>query len=511
MSRRRPSSTPPVLRGFEYRAHLGSGGFADVFLYADNAANRDVAVKVLLQDSLAPGVRQQFESEARLMGRLSSHPSIVTVFQTGIAGDGRPYLVMEYCPRPNLGARFRTQRMSVPEALDLIVDICGAVETAHRAGILHRDIKPANILVTDYERAVLTDFGIAATIAAQHENQGMSVPWAPPEFAEGRGWPASDVWSLAATLYSLLAGRAPFEVPGGDNSAATMLHRSANEVLPRLGRTDVPPMLEEVLGVAMAKDPARRFSSALDFGRALQRVQTSMQLPETKIYVPSAAAPSVTAPEMHGTEAEDDGTRIAGIRSVDPSASRQPAANPAIPMGFTVVPAPRVQAAEDVSATQMRGPQPGAVHSRPALAATPRKSGRAFAVAGAAAVVLAVAGGGAWWLSQGTEDEAVPAALAEEVPSAAPAPARASDQVPAIAEAVGVLSDGGARFTWANPDPRPGDSFRWVRTGTAANETPQEGAAPEAFIPDVEQACISVSVVRETGKTTASGTQVCAP
>lgn len=507
----RPPSTPPTLRGFEYRSHLGSGGFADVFLYADNAANRDVAVKVLLQDSLAPGVRQQFESEARLMGRLSSHPSIVTVFHTGIAGDGRPYLVMEYCPRPNLGARFRSQRMSVPEALDLIVDICGAVETAHREGILHRDIKPANILVTDYERAVLTDFGIAATVAAQHENQGMSVPWAPPEFAEGRGWPASDVWSLAATLYSMLAGRAPFEIPGGDNSAAAMLHRSANAPLPPLGRTDVPPMLAEVLGVAMAKDPARRFASALDFGRALQRVQASMQLPETKIHVPTVAVAARTEPDTTRTaDHEDDGTRIAGIRSVDPAAVRNAAPDVAPGMRFHSVTPARSPAQEEVSATELRTPQAGGPVAQQATAPA-RKTGRNVAVALAAVVVLAAVGVGAWLLTQGQADEAAPAALVADVPTSNPAQPRPADRVPAIAAGAGVLADGGARFTWTNPDPKPGDTFRWVRTGTAANETPHTSAAAEAFLPDVTQACISVSVVRESGKTTASGTPVCAP
>ncbi|WP_374945780.1 serine/threonine-protein kinase, partial [Agreia sp.] len=164
MNARRPPSAPPEIAGFTHEQLLGSGGFADVFLYEQRMPRRRVAIKVLLSEALTEGARENFDAEANLMAQLSTHPSIVTIYQADIAPDGRPYLVMEYCSRPNLAARYRREKISVAEALRIGIQVAGAVETAHRAGILHRDIKPANILTTEYNRPALTDFGISVTM-----------------------------------------------------------------------------------------------------------------------------------------------------------------------------------------------------------------------------------------------------------------------------------------------------------------------------------------------------------
>lgn len=181
----RPPSQPPQLPGYEFEKLLGSGGFADVFLYRQFRPQRRVAIKVLLSSVLDENVRRQFDAEANVMATMSTHPSIVTIHTADASSDHRPFIVMEYCPRPNYGVRFRKERITVAEALRVGVQIAGAVETAHRAGILHRDIKPANILVTEYNRPALTDFGISI-VAGQSEDvedsQGMSIPWSPPEF-----------------------------------------------------------------------------------------------------------------------------------------------------------------------------------------------------------------------------------------------------------------------------------------------------------------------------------------
>ena len=163
MSAKRPPAPPPELPGFTYLELLGSGGFADVYLYEQQLPRRKVAVKVLLPDRMAGGSVEQFTAEANTMAMLSTHPAIVTIYQAGLAEDQRPYLVMENCPRPNLQVRYRAAAFSVAEALRVGIQVAAAVETAHRAGILHRDIKPANILVTEYNRPALTDFGIATT------------------------------------------------------------------------------------------------------------------------------------------------------------------------------------------------------------------------------------------------------------------------------------------------------------------------------------------------------------
>ena len=175
MSTKRAPSTPPHIDGFEYLSVIGSGGFSDVFLYQQLRPRRRVAVKVLLSERSASQAAA-FEAEADLMATLSSHPSIFTMYQADIASDGRPYLAMEYCSRPNLGSRYRTERFSVAEALRTTIQVAGAVETAHRAGIIHRDIKPANILVTEYGHPALTDFGISSTLDDASRAEGMSIP-----------------------------------------------------------------------------------------------------------------------------------------------------------------------------------------------------------------------------------------------------------------------------------------------------------------------------------------------
>ncbi|MCR2827776.1 protein kinase domain-containing protein, partial [Microbacterium sp. zg.Y909] len=148
MANRLPSA-PPVLPGFTYVRPLGTGGFADVFLFEQNLPRRPVAVKVLLEDIVDEGLLRMFNAEADVMARLSSHPSILTIYEASISADGRPYLVMEYCPT-SLTNRYRREVMPVAEVLQLSVKIASALETAHRSGLLHRDIKPSNILVTAF-------------------------------------------------------------------------------------------------------------------------------------------------------------------------------------------------------------------------------------------------------------------------------------------------------------------------------------------------------------------------
>ncbi|GGD25764.1 hypothetical protein GCM10010915_02260 [Microbacterium faecale] len=281
---KRAPSTPPEIPGFTYLQLLGSGGFADVFLYEQKMPRRRVAIKVLLPDRISTSAAQ-FTTEANVMAMLGAHPAIVAIYEAGVADDGRPYLVMEYCPRPNLQVRYRRAPFSVDEALATGIPIAAAVETAHRANVLHRDIKPANILVSEYNRPALTDFGIASSDVHPDETQGVSVPWSPPEsFADPpRGDARSDVYQLGATVYTLLAGRSPFEAPGGENGTEALIERIERAPLPALERTDVPTSLARVLEQAMAKDPAERHPSALAFAVALQEVQQELGHPVAAI------------------------------------------------------------------------------------------------------------------------------------------------------------------------------------------------------------------------------------
>ena len=222
------SSVPaaPALPGYRFLEHLGSGGYSQVYLYEQDMPRRKVAVKVLNEPGQTAAARRQFTAEANAMAGLADHPNIVQVFQAALTADGRPYLVMQYYSRPNLSVRARREHFSVAEVLRIGIQIGSAVETAHRNGILHRDIKPHNILTGQFNAPALTDFGIATAKGAGGA-EGMSVPWSPPEvlFGTSDGDERADVYSLGATLWHLLAGRSPFEEPGGDNTAFGLMRR----------------------------------------------------------------------------------------------------------------------------------------------------------------------------------------------------------------------------------------------------------------------------------------------
>lgn len=318
MTRRLPS-TPPSLPGFSFIRVLGAGGFADVFLYEQNMPRRLVAVKVLLAEVVNDDVRRMFQAEANLMAQLSSHPSILTVYQASVSADGRPYLVMEYCSA-TLGQRYRVVQLPIAEVLSTGVRIASAIETAHRQGVLHRDIKPSNILTTAYGHPVLADFGIAATLgqAEASDAVGLSIPWSAPEVLldEVSGTVASEVWSLGATVYSLLAGRSPFEVPGGDNGTRALVSRIERAKLQPTGRPDVPASLEAVLARAMAKRPADRQASALEFIRDLQAVEEELALPQTPLEVAMDDWAIATAVDL------DDRTRLGAGSTAEAGASR---------------------------------------------------------------------------------------------------------------------------------------------------------------------------------------------
>jgi hypothetical protein len=287
MARRLPS-TPPNLPGFSYIRVLGSGGFADVFLYEQNMPRRQVAVKVMLSEVVTPQVRQMFQAEANLMAQLSTHPSVLTVYQASVSSDGRPYLVMELCS-PSLSQRYRNQQISVDEVLRVGIKIASAVETAHRAGVLHRDIKPSNILTTAYGNPVLSDFGIASTLgeAELKGAVGLSIPWSAPEVITDQtpGSVASEVWSLGATLYTLLAGRSPFEIPGKDNGTSELIARIQRARPLPIGRADVPQRLEAIILRSLSRQPAARQSTTLEFARQLQAVEAELGLTQTPVEV----------------------------------------------------------------------------------------------------------------------------------------------------------------------------------------------------------------------------------
>lgn len=479
MARRLPS-TPPVLPGFSTIHVLGSGGFADVFLYEQNMPRRQVAVKVLLSEVVNDQVRQMFQSEANLMAQLSSHPSILTVYQASVSSDGRPYLVMELCSS-SLSERYRRERIPVPEVLRIAVKIGSAIETAHRAGVLHRDIKPSNILLTAYGHPVLSDFGIASTLsgAETDESVGLSIPWSAPEVLmdETPGSIASEVWSFAATVYSLLAGRSPFEIPGQPNNSVDLISR-INRARPQpIGRSDVPPSLERMLAQAMSRKPENRPASVLELVRELQSIETELAVPQTPIEVAMDDWALATVADL------ENRTRIRGVGGVVPTA-RGRRRRRAVPSTYTPIgtlmrdtagqPAQKGMAAK--GALQSSGTRPG-THGR----------GMQLLAWGLVASALLVIGLGA---------------------TATVVLIRAnSDSIPQVTNVAATVTSGSIKFSWSNPGLKAQDTYQVTTSdGRTALQVSSSYFAEDPKAGD--RVCITVAVNRQ-GRTGPPSAQKC--
>ncbi len=319
------TATPPVLPGYTYIRPLGSGGFADVFLYEQDMPRRVVAVKVLIDDAVNPEVQRVFNAEADILARLSAHPAIVTIFQASISADGRPYFVMEYCP-DSMSARYKKAPLAVADVLDAGVRIASALESAHRHGVLHRDIKPSNVLLTSLGSPVLADFGIASAVARADdvpEVFAMSVPWSSPEVLQEQvsGSIPSEVWSLGATLYTLLTGRSPFEQPGARSTREQLTSRIIKAAYVPTGRDDTGTRLEAALARTMQRQPEKRFASMLELAEELRWAQYDLGLPPTALDIPTAEWAAAAAPVDFAQE-EPRGPVISTVRQDSRRAAR---------------------------------------------------------------------------------------------------------------------------------------------------------------------------------------------
>ncbi|PRY69194.1 serine/threonine protein kinase [Glaciihabitans tibetensis] len=360
---RRAPSEAPTIPGLEFRRLLGTGGFSDVFLYEQQLPRRRVAVKVLLTDSLNTAAREAFVDEANVMAQLSAHPYIVTIFHADVAADDRPYFVMEYCSGPSLSELYKKETFSVADALRTGVRLSGAIATAHAAGILHRDIKPANVLTNDFGWPALTDFGISSAVdelpmqalgdagqlqdsggSTASQSVGMSVPWSPPEMFEDVPRPdvRSDVFSLAATIHTLLAGRTPFEIPGRSNGTLDLVGRIERGVITPIGRDEVPRSLSAVLQKGMATRRDERYASAIEFARALQRIELELGYSPTSIEVPNLV---VRDRDDHADAGGEDETRVRSVSTIAAQPPRDPA--PGTPAPGTPAPGSPAPGSED--------------------------------------------------------------------------------------------------------------------------------------------------------------------
>lgn len=523
---RRQPNPAPELPGYTYLDFIGAGGFADVFRYRD-PLGRNVAVKVS-KDPSGPRT-EEFLAEANLMARLSHHLNIVTIYQAGVAADGRTYLAMEECRPDDLGQVIRNRTLTPSQTMSYTIQLASAVETAHRLGVLHRDIKPANILFFKggTPRPALTDFGISVA-AGESGNNALSPFWAPPEQHSHSGLPVgpwSDVFSLAATAWAMLVGRSPLDYPGEKNDRAAIRHRLKTFVPKPTGRADVPQQLEQVLATALTPDPTRRYQSALDLARALQSVQAQMNEAVTLFEVQEDNADEPLEQEI---EVGETGTVFAGADlfidpyQADDSYTSQitgPSGGQTSQHDYSGLPASGIAQAPNMFIAQHgRGhaqaglrdftspgiPQPSLAPAPPgspaAEEAEPGKKRGAAVAVGIVAAILAVGAGG-WLVVSGLGGQS---ATAERPPSVGPASVAPQDalgtRVSPPLDLAGTVEGDEATFTWANPDEKPGDTYLVSEVSRAELIPPTQVETTTVTVPiQPGQTCIEVTVRRGSG------------
>ena len=289
---------------------LGRGGMGEVREATDQRLGRSVAVK-LLQPSMAsdPGARNRFEDEARSAAKLV-HPNTVAVFDTG-EHEGIPYIVMEYLPGRTLADEIAEGPLAPARVRTVALQVLGALEAAHRAGVIHRDIKPGNILLTTDGTAKVGDFGIAKTAEGlDHTATGM-ILGTPSYLAPERilGAPAterSDLYATGVVLYEALTGSKPFAARTPLATAAAIQHGDPPPLTD--ARTGADPGLIAAIERAMAKDPERRFASAAAMAADIQAAQAPTAEATRNIATPVTTAMPTTSPSgavsppMHAQE-----------------------------------------------------------------------------------------------------------------------------------------------------------------------------------------------------------------
>ncbi|HKH93599.1 MAG TPA: protein kinase [Gemmatimonadaceae bacterium] len=258
---------------YRVERELGAGGMATVYLAEDLRHGRKVALKVLRPELAAIIGSQRFLSEIRTTANLQ-HPNILPLFDSGEV-DGTVFYVMPFVEGESLRDRLtREQQLPIDDAVRITREVAGALDYAHRHGVIHRDIKPENILLHD-GRAVVADFGIAlaaGNAGTRMTETGMSLGtphYMSPEQAMGeRSITArSDVFSLGCVLYELLTGEPPFTGPTAQAIIARVMTEAPRSIVAQ--RHTVPPHVDAAVRRALEKLPADRFQSAAELAEAL--------------------------------------------------------------------------------------------------------------------------------------------------------------------------------------------------------------------------------------------------
>jgi serine/threonine protein kinase len=304
-----------ILNGeFRILEKIGTGGMGSVYKANQTAMNRSVAVKILHPKlTNRKDLVSRFRREAKAMSHLS-HPNTVRVLLYGELEDGSLYIVMEYLEGKNLNQAVRSEGpMPVERALPILIQVCEALEEAHRAGIVHRDMKPENVFLCtqgglkDFPKVL--DFGLAkvteremrpGSIMLTQEGMVFGTPeFMSPEQAQGRTLtPASDIYSLAVILYELLTGKLPFDAR--TPIEFLQLHVTAKPIplSERVPGKTFDPVLGDVVAHALLKKPEERYQSGGELSAALRPIVPGFQTFTAAASVASAPATTPGPPPV---------------------------------------------------------------------------------------------------------------------------------------------------------------------------------------------------------------------
>lgn len=472
--------------GYQDLTQLGRDGFATTYRARREDGDDLVAVKVLGSDLADAPARKALARYRQDAQRLAEQVHVLHALDSGSTYTGQLYVMTRYCERGSLGDRMRASGpLPVEEALGAAVPVALALHAAHRLGLCHRSVKPSTILLDSDGQPKLADFVTARLRADRLLSLAGPTPQhtAPEVLSGAEPSPQSDVYSLAATLFHLLAGRAPYPDRGG---VAGLLLSMMSEGAPRISRTDAPESLREALARALATEPDARFPDALAFAaqlhRALVELDVSVPYPATiwpeqvdprpptadepaasssggvrpAHYLPSPARPERAAPTPQAERAARSPQPERAAPTSQPEGSTpQPeriAEPPGSQPGPTAESAPDVDTVTPADTTPAESPDPEPTVDADAA---PRRRLRTV-VAGAGLLVLVALAGGAWLAAATGRDDAAgsrPASVTE--PAARPGSAQPTTSAPltslAPADVTAIDSGAAVSLHWSLP------------------------------------------------------------
>ncbi|HYE15153.1 MAG TPA: serine/threonine-protein kinase, partial [Pyrinomonadaceae bacterium] len=257
-----------IVGNYKIEQKLGEGGMGAVFRGVDMMLEREVAIKFLRPELASqPQVVERFRSEAVTLAKLN-HPNIATLYNFMRQGDSF-FMVLEFVRGVTLDHVIQERgALAAEQAVPLFCQVLDGIQHAHDFGIIHRDIKPANMMLTEKGNLKVLDFGIARILGtARMTRQGNvigTIEYMSPEQVRGQETDArSDIYSLGMLLYEMLTGRIPFDITNEFELMKAQIEQMP--VAPRQINPNIPEVVEQAIGRAIAKDPAHRFQSASEF------------------------------------------------------------------------------------------------------------------------------------------------------------------------------------------------------------------------------------------------------